>query len=62
VLISLLVAVLVAGLIWYLLSLLPIPEPFRKVVLIIFILICVIYLLGYVGFGGGPYWGPHRLP
>jgi heme A synthase len=62
-LISLLVFVIVAGLIWWLLSMLPIPDPFKKVVLVIFIVICIIYLLGFVGYmpGYGPGWG-HRLP
>ena len=62
-LITLLIAVIVAGLIYYLLTLLPIPDPFKKVVLIIFIIICILWLVGYAGvFGPGPYWGPalHR--
>lgn len=63
-LITLLIGVIVAGLIYYLLSLLPIPQPFKNVVMVIFILICIIWLLGFTGiWGGGPYWGgPHRLP
>ena len=47
-LIQLLVFALVAGLIYWLLTMLPIPDPFKKVVLIIFIVICVIYLLGFL--------------
>ena len=61
-LITLLIGVIIAGLIWYLLSMLPIPAPFKNVVLIIFIVICIIWLLGFVGY---PYWhGGHstRLP
>jgi hypothetical protein len=59
-LISLLVFALVAGLIYWLLTMLPIPDPFKRVVLVVFIIVCVIYLLGYLV----PFqtWGPHRLP
>jgi hypothetical protein len=45
-LINLLVDALVAGLIYWLLSLLPIPDPIKKVVLAIWIVICIIALLG----------------
>ena len=55
-LIQLLVFALVAGLIYWLLTMLPIPDPFKKVVLIIFIVICVIYLLGFLVPLGS--WGP----
>jgi len=62
-LVELLIAVIVAGLIYWLLTLLPIPAPFKNVVLVIFIIICVIWLLGWLPFGGGPYWhSGHRLP
>jgi hypothetical protein len=62
-LISLLVFVLVAGLIYYLLTLLPLPDPFKKIVTVIFIIICILWLLGYAGaWGPGPYWGHPRLP
>lgn len=55
-LVTLLVAVIIAGLIYWLLMQLPIPEPFKKVVLVIFIVICILWLLGYSGFGG-QHWG-----
>ena len=62
-LIELLVAVIVAGLIWWLLTMLPIPEPFKKIVLVIFIVICIIWLLGFSGLVGPGWYGPHsRLP
>ena len=58
-LISLLIFCIVAGLIYYLLTLLPIPDPFKKAVLVIFIVICILWLVSYAGvFGPGPYWGP----
>jgi hypothetical protein len=63
-LISLLVAVVVIGLIWYLLTLLPIPDPFRTIVNVILILIVIIWLLGFAGMlpGYGPGWHSGRLP
>ena len=57
-LISLLVFALVAGLIYWLLTLLPIPDPFKRVVLVVFIIICIIYLLAY--FVPLPWPSPHR--
>jgi hypothetical protein len=59
-LIQLLVFALVAGLIYYLLTLLPLPDPFKKAVLIIFIVICVIYLIGFLAPIGGLSIWPHR--
>jgi hypothetical protein len=48
-LISLLVLVIVFGLVYYLITLLPLPAPFKNVALIILILIAIILLLGYSG-------------
>jgi hypothetical protein len=61
-LISLLVAVIVIGLLYYCVTLLPLPEPFKKIATVIFILIVIVWLLGFAGmFGSAPYWGyPHR--
>ena len=58
-LISLLVAVIVAGLIYYLLTLLPIPQPFKNIVMVLFIIIVIIWLLGFVGAFPGN-WGHFR--
>ena len=52
-LISLLVFALVAGLIYWLLTILPIPEPFRKFVMAVFVVLCIIWLIGTF-FGGFP--------
>lgn len=56
-LIGLLVAVIVLGLVFYLVSLLinmlPLPPPFKQVALILLILIAIIILLDYSGFLGG---------
>jgi hypothetical protein len=50
-LISLLVFVIVAGLIWWLIQQLPLPAPFGRVAQVVFIVICLVVLLGYL-FGG----------
>lgn len=50
---SLLVMVIVLGLIYWILSLLPIPEPFKQIVLVVFCIICLVYLLGML-FGAAP--------
>jgi hypothetical protein len=51
-LVSLLVLVIVAGLIWYLITLLPLPAPFKQVAMVIVILIAILVLVGYLP--GGP--------
>jgi hypothetical protein len=48
-LISLLIAVIVIGLLFYVLSLLPIPQPWLNIARVILIVIVIIWLLGYVG-------------
>jgi hypothetical protein len=60
-LISLLIFALVAGLIYWLLTMLPIPDPFKKVVMVIFIVLCIVYLLGFMGLPVFD-WPRHRLP
>jgi hypothetical protein len=52
-LISLIVFCIVAGLIYYLLTMLPLPEPFKAVVMAAFIIICILVLLGWL-FGSVP--------
>lgn len=56
-LISLLVAIIVLGLLYYIVTLLPLPEPFKKIALIIFILIAVLWLLSFLP--GVPWAGSH---
>lgn len=64
-LITLLIFALVAGVIYYILTLFPLPEPFGTIVRLVFLLICLLvllsFLLPYTGvsvWGGGPYY--HR--
>jgi hypothetical protein len=62
-LISLFVAVIIIVLLFYVMSLLPIPQPWLNVARVILVLIVIIWLLSYSGLLGGPYFGnPHRLP
>jgi hypothetical protein len=42
---SILVTIIILGLIYWVLTMLPIPEPFKKVALVIFCVICLLYLL-----------------
>jgi hypothetical protein len=59
-LISLLIAVIIIGLLFYLLAMLPIPQPWLNIARVILVVIIIIWLLGYVG---APYWNGHsRLP
>ena len=46
VLISILVFCIVAGLIWYLVGLLPLPAPFGEVVRVVLIIIAILWLIG----------------
>ena len=46
---GLLIVIIVLGLIYWLLTLLPLPAPFKTVALVIFIIICILVLLGMIG-------------
>jgi hypothetical protein len=62
-LISLLIAVIVIGLLFYVLSLLPIPQPWANIAKVILVVIVIIWLLGFVGMlGSAPWYNGHRLP
>ena len=54
-LLSLLVAVIIIGLLFYVLSLLPLAQPWKNIATILLVLIVIVWLLSYVGFpwGGG---------
>ena len=51
-LIGLLVAVVVIGLVIYLIQVLPIGAPFKNIALVIAVLICLFWLLSASGIGG----------
>jgi len=62
-LISLLVAVIIIGLIFWVLSMLPLPQPWANIAKVILVVIVLIWLLSFTGLFNGPYWGGgHRLP
>jgi uncharacterized membrane protein len=52
-LMSLLIAVIVLGLLFYVVGLLPLPAPFKTIAHVIVIVIAIIYLLGLMGYGPG---------
>lgn len=60
-LIDILIFCLIAGLIWYVITLIPLPPPFHVVARVVFAVICVLILiqllLGVTGAGPGLYWG-----
>ena len=58
-LISLLITVIIVGLLFWLLSQLPIPQPWLNIARVILVIIAIIWLVGYLP---SPYWGGHRLP
>jgi hypothetical protein len=47
-LISLLIFIIVAALIWWLVGMLPIPEPFKTIIMVILIVILILKLLAYL--------------
>lgn len=58
-LISLLVAIIIIGLIFYLLSVIPLPQPWLNIAKVLLVVIVIIWLLGFTGmFGTG--WGHIR--
>lgn len=59
-LISLLVAVIVMGLVYYCITLLPIPQPFKNIAIILLVIICILWLLGLTGVFVGPWGGGIR--
>lgn len=50
-LIGLLVIVLILGLVWYAMSAVPLPQPARIAVTVIFCIIAILLLLGQIGYG-----------
>jgi hypothetical protein len=42
---SLLVMVIVLGLVYWIVTLLPLPEPFKQIAIVIVVVICLLYIL-----------------
>ena len=60
-LVTLIVMVLVVGLLYWCITLLPIPEPFKKIVLVLLILLVVVWLLyAFLPSGALPHLYPRR--
>lgn len=53
VLITIIIALIVFGLVWYLIGLLPIDARIKKIIQILLILVMIIYLLRMLGIFGG---------
>jgi hypothetical protein len=57
ILVDILIFCLIAGLIWWVITMIPLPPPFALIVRVVFAVICVIFiielLLSLVGTGGG---------
>ncbi len=52
-LVSILVAVIVLGLLMYVVGLLPLPSPFKTIAYVLVLVIAILYLLGLLGIGPG---------
>jgi len=50
---SILVMVIVLGLIYWIVTLLPLPEPFKQIAIVLVVVICLLYLLSLL-FGYAP--------
>ena len=48
-LIGVIVALVVIGLLFYCITLLPVPEPFRTAIKVVFIVIAILILLSFLG-------------
>lgn len=56
-LIDLIFVAIAGGLLYWIVSLLPIPQPFKQIALVCVLLICLLWLLS--GFFGGVGYAPH---
>ena len=51
--VSIIVTLLVLGLIWWLISFLPIPAPFGQIIQVLFIILAILAVLSVFGVGSG---------
>jgi hypothetical protein len=58
---SFLVLIIILGLIWWVVSVLPIPEPFKTIALVVLVVVCLLYLLSML-FGMAPAFPVFRGP
>ncbi len=52
---TLLILVIIMGLVYWCITMLPIPQPFKQVALVILIVICLIYLLAMLFGAAAPF-------
>ena len=61
-LIEILIGAIVLGLIFWILSLIPLPDPFGRIVQVVLVVIVAIWLIyilaGLIPSGPGPFYGP----
>jgi hypothetical protein len=59
-LINLVILVLILGVVWWIITLFPLPEPFPLIIRVVFVLILVLILIdvltGFAGVGWRPWW------
>lgn len=60
-LVQLFVAVLIMGLLYWLVTLLPVPDPFKTILICIIVLFCIIWLLNLAGMLGTGFGFNHPL-
>lgn len=53
-LVTLIILGIIAWLIFYLVGLLQIPQPFKTAIIVVLVLICILILIGMIP--GSPYW------
>ncbi|KNA31033.1 hypothetical protein ADU20_27305 [Burkholderia pseudomallei] len=53
VLIQILIAVLILGLLYYLVTLVPLPPPFALIARVVFIIVCILVLVGLFWYPAG---------
>lgn len=54
--VALIIVLIVLGLIWYLIGMLPLKEPFKMIVSVLFIIACILLLLGMLTGGVNFHW------
>lgn len=55
--------VIVLGLIYWVVTLLPLPEPFKQIAVVVIVIICLLYLISMLAGYAGPFpvfRGPYR--
>jgi hypothetical protein len=61
-LVSLLVFLLILGLVWYVIQMLPLPEPFGRIAQVVLVVVAIIFLIYFLmgALGSGPSFSLRR--